>query len=94
MKPLLLALISKPRPYTGSDQRSSPRGEESGRFAGLGIRGGYHIVTLHNVSAGGACVQLPVEARAGERVKITSGTLNRLGRIAWVEGQRSGIEFD
>ncbi len=90
---LLAALMSKPKAFEGADRRSCPRNEELGRFAGLGIRGRYHIVTLHNLSPGGACVQIPVEANPGERVKITSGTLNRVGRVSWVDGPRCGIEF-
>jgi hypothetical protein len=95
MKPrLLLSLMSKARPHTGEDLRLSPREDGNGRFAGLGIHGRYHIVTVHNLSGGGACLQMPVEAKVGERVKITSGTLNRTGRVCWVEGLRGGVEFD
>lgn len=90
---LLAALMSKRKAFEGADQRSCPRYEKLGRFAGLGIRGRYHIVTLHNFSPGGACVQIPVEANLGERVKITSGTLNRVGRIFRVDGPRCGMEF-
>jgi hypothetical protein len=90
----LAAFISRATPDFGADRRGQPREEESGRFAGLGLKGRYHIVTLHNLSPGGACVQMPVEATPGERVKITSGTLNRNGRVSWIEGTRAGIAFD
>ncbi len=95
MKPhRLISFMSRTRPHTGTDLRRSPREEEAGRFAGLGIRGRYHIVTLHNLSANGACLQMPIEPRLGERVKITSGTLNRVGRIVWIDGARGGVEFE
>jgi hypothetical protein len=95
MKPhRLISFMSRPRPHTGADLRRSPREEGASRFAGLGIRGRYHIVTLHNFSAEGACVEMPIEPRLGERVKITSGTLNRVGRLVWVDGTRGGIEFE
>ena len=71
-----------------------PREDGEGRFAGLGIRGRYHIVRLHNWSAEGVCLDMPIDARIGERVKVTSGTLNRLGRVRWIEGARAGVEFE
>ncbi|MFD1612730.1 PilZ domain-containing protein [Sphingomonas tabacisoli] len=89
-----MSLITRTRTHMGEDQRQTPREEEKGRFAGLGIRGRYHIVTMHNLSAGGACLQMPVEPVVGERVKITSGTLNRVGRVCWFDGTRGGVEFE
>ena len=94
MNALLKLVRPKVRSHAGPDTRSSAREEGDGRFAGLGIRGRYHVVKLHNLSTGGACLEMPVEPKIGERVKVTSGTLNRTGRVCWVARRRSGVEFE
>ncbi len=76
-----------------ADERRTPRTDCSGRYAGVQVGGAYHIVALHNLSAEGACVDLPVQPAIGSTVKITSGSLKRAGRVCWTAHGRAGVEF-
>ncbi|MFD1612139.1 hypothetical protein ACFSCW_10035 [Sphingomonas tabacisoli] len=76
------------------DSRRFARSGSVGVFAGLKMRGRSHIVSLHNWSPGGVCVDLPGAAKLGERVHIVSGSLRGSGRIVWMAAGRAGIEFD
>lgn len=76
------------------EERRAPRTDEAGRYAGVQLSGAYHIVALHNLSATGACVDLPAPAQIGSRIKITSGSLKRAGRICWAANGRAGVEFE
>lgn len=97
---LMIALLSfrslaaLKRPNRWADLRGLTRVKEEGRFAGLEVGGKYHIVRLHDWSPEGACVDARGAHSIGERVKLTSGTLNRRGRICWIAKERAGIEFD
>lgn len=76
-----------------TDERRAERLACPGRYAGVQLGGTYHIVALHNLSAEGVCVDLPVAAPIGSSVKITSGSLKRAGRICWTASGRAGVEF-
>lgn len=82
-----------PRLNRWADLRHFSRNEAEGRFAGFQLRGRHHIVRLHNWSAGGACVELPLPAHLGEEVQVVSSALRRSGRICWIAGGRAGVEF-
>ncbi|MBS0502314.1 MAG: PilZ domain-containing protein [Proteobacteria bacterium] len=81
------------RSHRWADLRRFPRTESDETFAGLKFRGRSHIVRLHNWSVGGACVDLPGDAKLSERVQLVAGTLRRRGRICWIIDGKAGIEF-
>jgi hypothetical protein len=81
------------RPNRWADHRRFGRERVSGRVVGLKLRGIHHIVRLHNISAGGVCIDLPGQPRIGELVRIVLGRHRRAGRVCWSARGRAGIEF-
>ena len=49
--------------------------------------------TLIDYSAGGACVELPVEMTLPSRFELQYGTTRKRCRIAWRRGRRIGVSF-
>ena len=90
----LRALASWARPNRWADLRSVERTDESAQFAGLSVGGTYYVVPLYNWSSEGACVEARGIRRIGERVKVTTATLNRTGRVCWIANGRAGVEFE
>jgi hypothetical protein len=90
----LRAVASWARPNRWADLRGADRVAADGQFAGLGVGGSYFVVPLFNWSDEGVCVEARGVQRLGERVKVTTNRLNKIGRVCWIANGRVGIEFD
>ena len=81
------------RSHRWADLRRFIRTESDETFCGVKIRSRSHIVKLHNWSVGGVCIDMPVDAKLGEKVQLVAGTMRRGGRICWLIDGKAGIEF-
>lgn len=60
------------------------------------VRGRAGIATclIHDISRGGACLEVGAPQRIGDRLTFARGSLCVDGVVAWVKGRRFGLRFE
>jgi len=52
-----------------------------------------HSAQLHNLSRGGAMIQSAAPVHVRDHIKLSCGTIETHGRVAWVRNGCFGVEF-